>query len=363
MRNIDNESSSLDGAPDSVESFANSDLSSDVASSKLKRMSQKQAELATSMKSMQTELLYLKEQISSLVNNVNQRSVATSGNDALETTEEQYPQTQETIADPEQQIHLFNIELEEDAFSGKELNGKDKESSVGMEASDVAGRNKTFSVSGQTTKGDQLEEPIKVELGTTPINDSSKNNDKKSMDKDKKTHSTASSPASPPPKIAPGDQVYQWCKLAGIPTYHHHAVVIKVYWDKSDEMWMLHVNDLSNSPLEGEGRRKRTGSKLFMSGSKSFSTEQEPAFWRSYPTPAVRWRKVNYQANIWEVIRNSPGTFTDATSDPAADTLKRAQFLQLHSENGLVNKPTIGYSTTVKQLPFGARLENIILLS
>jgi hypothetical protein len=168
-----------------------------------------------------------------------------------------------------------------------------------------------------------------------------------------------SSPESPP--FAPGDHVYQWCKVAGIPAFHHHAVVMQVYWDEYDDLWMLHVSDFSNISLydaSAQAARRRGGrnnnknattiddgrhsaSSFFANnGSNPFVRNSTTGSWRSYATPATRWRKVIYQATMWQSLTNPcAGTCTRAECDPPGVVQARVQFLQLHSATLLADKP------------------------
>jgi hypothetical protein len=158
------------------------------------------------------------------------------------------------------------------------------------------------------------------------------------------TSEPRSSPGVPP--YAPGDHVYQWCTMAGIPVFHHHAIVMQVYWDECDDLWMLHVSDFSNTSLHeaGGGRIKKnrrpyshTTTSLSNPGgcmllSNPFASTQTPGGWRSYASPACRWKKVVYKASFWEKIKNpSPGTSTGAECDPPGVVQARVRFLQEHS--------------------------------
>jgi hypothetical protein len=172
-------------------------------------------------------------------------------------------------------------------------------------------------------------------------------NNKSSIDEVKKSGASTltSSPSSRPQSpFAPGDHVYQWCKVAGVPAFHHHAIIMQVYWDTFDEMWMLHVSDFSNISLydaSAMARRRTNGSSTsFGSGSNPFLRKEEPGCWRSYATPAARWHKVIYEASLWQQFTNpSAGTCTRVVCDPPFMVQARAQFLQLNSATLLANKP------------------------
>ncbi|KAG7370067.1 lipase class 3 [Nitzschia inconspicua] len=151
----------------------------------------------------------------------------------------------------------------------------------------------------------------------------------------------------PPPPFAPGDHVYQWCSVAGIPAFHHHAIVMQVYWDTFDGVWMLHVSDFSNISLydataASVGRRQQngSGSTSFTSGSNPFLRNKKPGSWRSYASLASQWQKVIYNATFWQQVTNlSAGTCTCIDCDPPVVVQARVQFLQLNSAPLLARKP------------------------
>jgi hypothetical protein len=131
--------------------------------------------------------------------------------------------------------------------------------------------------------------------------------------------------------FAPGDHVYQWCKVAGILKFQHHAIIMKVYWDQSNEMWMTDVCDLSQNPIDATPGRSVSRTSTIPRGVKSkgnpYSNKGEPGFWRSYSTPTADWHKVIYQA-LWHHFFCPPGTYTWVKCDPADVTLARAKYLQ-----------------------------------
>lgn len=175
----------------------------------------------------------------------------------------------------------------------------------------------------------------------------------KFLEEDEESMSSSGTTSLPPAPFDPGDHVYQWCKVAGIPAFHHHAIVMQVHWDNFDGIWMLHVSDFSNISLydataaaTGRRRRQRNGSGScissapFPSGSNPFLKKKEPGSWRSYATPAERWHKVIYQATLWQQVTNpSAGTCTRAECDPPVVVEARVHFLQLNSATLLANKP------------------------
>jgi hypothetical protein len=338
---MSNESSQVEeenGWQDFVESVAGSEGAQ-----------QKLAELATRMESMEAEILHLKEQLAK--NENDQGSVVTECCVRAPTTESQRLQSQETIADSELQGHLVTSGLKERVVFRQDVNIKLKEKYVEMAAAGV--------VLAQAKTEVVLKEPKAVKLNNTSNNkfsDDSTDKDKNSMDKDKnsvekdknatnkdkkseKCHSRSSS--RPPMPFAPGDQVYRWFTLAGFLPGHHHAIVMKVYWDDSDERWMLEVNDLSNTSdaNAGGGKSKSSSGSSGSSGGKFFLNHEKPAFWRSYSTPVDQWHKVIYQAPVWQVQISAAGTCTGVKCDPAELTLERAQFLQYYFGSPLANTP------------------------
>mmetsp|Transcript_23660 Transcript_23660/g.43967 ORF Transcript_23660/g.43967 Transcript_23660/m.43967 type:complete len:348 (+) Transcript_23660:122-1165(+) len=165
------------------------------------------------------------------------------------------------------------------------------------------------------------------------------------------TTTTTTTSRTDEPPFDPGDHVYQWCKIVGIPTFHHHGIVMQVYWDKYDDEWMLHISDFSNVSLyeASAGRRQGTttrnqqhgSSSLFpVGGSNPFLRKATPGSWRTYASPAKRWHKVIYRATLWQHITHpSSGTCTRADCDPPGLVQARVRFLQEHSATLLSHKP------------------------
>ena len=136
----------------------------------------------------------------------------------------------------------------------------------------------------------------------------------------------------------PGDHVYQWYKVAGIPLYHHHGIVMKVYWDDVENLWMLCISDFSNISLHEKASTSSGGSNML---SNPFnSNKAAPGGWRTYVSPVTGWIKVIYKATFWELVKNpSPGTSTGNECDPSVLVLSRVLFLQ-------------EYSVTVLDMPY-----------
>lgn len=142
------------------------------------------------------------------------------------------------------------------------------------------------------------------------------------------------------PPFSPGDHVYQWCKVAGIPVFHHHAIVMQVQWDEWDDLWMLHVSDFSNTSLREandggvrprKNRPSRDGRPTIQL-SNPFASGRAPGGWRSYASTASRWQLVVYHATFWERLKSpSAGTSTGAECDPPGVVQARVRFLQEHS--------------------------------
>lgn len=147
------------------------------------------------------------------------------------------------------------------------------------------------------------------------------------------------SPTSAPPFL-PGDHVYRWHKISGIPAYHHHAIVMRSVWDAQDESWMLHVSDFSNISLRDAVAKKdhpQSGSRVspaMVSNPFVFQGKKGcQGMWRTYVTPATEgWTKVIYKATAWEQVQNpSAGTATHTDCDTPQVVLARALFLQEYS--------------------------------
>lgn len=151
-----------------------------------------------------------------------------------------------------------------------------------------------------------------------------------------KTAKATSSPSPPFVAFVPGDHVYQWHKFAGIPVYQHHGIVMKVYWDDTEESWMLHISDFSNISLREAVHGRNSGG---VSGSGGGSSElsnpfknKVPGAWRSYVSPVKGWIKVVYKATFWQQVKNpSAGTSTATECDPSDVVIARVLFLQEYS--------------------------------
>jgi hypothetical protein len=187
-----------------------------------------------------------------------------------------------------------------------------------------------------------------------------------SSSSEEQTNSLPSSSPPPPPQpqeppFQPGDHVYQWCRIVGIPAFHHHGIVMQVYYDAYDEEWMLHISDFSNVSLQQQqkGQQKQrnpnslsssspspsslfttdVGSNPFLLPSKRCRTDASGS-WRSYASPARRWNKVIYDATLWQDLTHlSPGTSTRSSCDPPQLVQARVQFLQLHFASLRSDKP------------------------
>jgi hypothetical protein len=156
--------------------------------------------------------------------------------------------------------------------------------------------------------------------------------------------STASASKQQPPQrppFSPGDHVYQWCRIAGIPAYHHHGIVMQVDYDSHEEEWMLHISDFSNTSLHDESQQQRSSSWMdSKSCIGSNNNNDRQGNWRSYASPAKKWNKVIYDATLWQNATHlSPGTCTRSSCDPPQLVQARVRFLQLHSASLIENKP------------------------
>jgi hypothetical protein len=143
------------------------------------------------------------------------------------------------------------------------------------------------------------------------------------------------SASNPPPPFSVGDHVYQWCDVVGIPMFQHHGIVMGVHWDDTDEEWFLHISDFSNLGLHESSSASENGgggASLGASLSNPFRLSKKgPGGWRSYASPAAKWRRVLYNATWWEKAKSRSGTCTSADCDPPGVVQARVRFLQEHS--------------------------------
>lgn len=186
-----------------------------------------------------------------------------------------------------------------------------------------------------------------------------------------------------PAPFEAGDHVYQWVKVLGVPAFHHHGIVMQVYWDAygggeddgdDNGEWMFQISDFSNVSLhdaelqlrrtrgvnddddtnpmfmvQDDGRFSSSSSDypFFLSGffGSDTSGASNPSFnssargtWRSYASPAKGWNRVKYQATFWDKCKSpSAGTCTSAACDPPALVQARVRFLQQHADTMLCN--------------------------
>ena len=161
-------------------------------------------------------------------------------------------------------------------------------------------------------------------------------------------------PPPPPPDFQPGDHVYQWCSLLGIPAvFAHHGIVLDVLFNEKTQKWSLLIVDFDNWHDDVDERGLSTSSPFSSSLSSQDSTMDRSCILRSFSSinstrrevwdfdgdkghlrvhtsDPHEWRKVSYGVGFWKQSFSRGGTVTKAKSDPTDMVLARVRFLLDH---------------------------------